>query len=246
MRFELLGKEGAPSLMLIPGLGVSYEIFLPLVELLKDKFRIIAVQVDGFTLGEQTRFTSVDDQAAQTITFIRNRFDGHLDGAYGLSLGGKILSRILERNEVTIDHAILDAAPLLPLPKWLVGPLRYYQSYNVWTCYHWTGFWRRVFHSHYFDVLLDECRKTFPYGGRRAVLDGYKSVYTNKLESIHGADIHFWYGTKEAFVAKPQMEHLQKLCPELHVAVFPGSNHGQLLVDHPDEVAQRIEKIVLP
>lgn len=53
MRFELLGKEGAPSLMLIPGLGVSYEIFLPLVELLKDKFRITAVQVDGFTLGEQ-------------------------------------------------------------------------------------------------------------------------------------------------------------------------------------------------
>ena len=246
MRFELLGKEGAPSLMLIPGLGVSYEIFLPLVELLKDKFRIIAVQVDGFTLGEQTRFTSVDDQAAQAAAFVRERFDGHLDGAYGLSLGGKILSRILERDEVAIDHAILDAAPLLPLPKWLVGPLRYYQSYNVWTCYHWTGFWRRVFHSHYFDVLLDECRKTFPYGGRRAVLDGYKSVYTNKLESIHGADIHFWYGTKEAFVAKPQMEHLQKLCPELHVAVFPGSNHGQLLVDHPDEVAQRIEKIVLP
>lgn len=246
MRFELLGKEGAPSLMLIPGLGVSYEIFLPLVELLKEKFRIIAVQVDGFTLGEQTRFTSVDDQAAQAIAFIRNRFDGHLDGAYGLSLGGKILSRMLERDEVTIDHAILDAAPLLPLPKWLVGPLRYYQSYNVWTCYHWTGFWRWVFHSHYFDVLLDECRKTFPYGGRRAVLDGYKSVYTNKLESIHGADIHFWYGTKEAFVAKPQVEHLQKIYPALHVEVFPKSNHGQLLVDHPDEVAKRMERIVLP
>ena len=246
MKFELLGKEGAHSLMLIPGLGVSYEIFLPLVELLKDKFQIIAVQVDGFTLGEQTRFTSVDDQAAQAIAFIRERFDGHLDGAYGLSLGGKILSRMLERDEVTIDHAILDAAPLLPLPSWLVGPLRYYQSYNVWTCYHWTGFWRRVFHSHYFDVLLDECRKTFPYGGRRAVLDGYKSVYTNKLESIHGADIHFWYGTKEAFVAKPQVEHLQKIYPALHVEVFPKSNHGQLLVDHPDEVAQRIEKIVQP
>ena len=246
MDFKLLGKEGAPSLMLIPGLGVSYEIFLPLVELLKDKFRIIAVQVDGFTLDKQTRFTSVDDQAAQAIAFIRERFDGHLDGAYGLSLGGKILSRMLERDEVTIDHAVLDAAPLLPLPKWLVGPLRYYQSFNVWTCYRWTGFWRWVFHSHYFDVLLDECRKTFPYGGRRAVLDGYKSVYTNKLESIHGADIHFWYGTKEAFVAKPQAEHLQKIYPAVHVEVFPKSNHGQLLVDHPDEVASRIGKIVLP
>ena len=246
MDFKLLGKEGAPSLMLIPGLGVSYEIFLPLVELLKDKFRIIAVQVDGFTLGKQTCFTSVDDQAAQAIAFIRDHLDGHLDGAYGLSLGGKILSRMLERDEVTIDHAVLDAAPLLPLPKWLVGPLRYYQSFNVWTCYRWTGFWRWVFHSHYFDVLLDECRKTFPYGGRRAVLDGYKSVYTNKLESIHGADIHFWYGTKEAFVAKPQAEHLQKIYPAVHIEVFPKSNHGQLLVDHPDEVARRMEAIALP
>ena len=243
MDFKLLGKEGAPSLMLIPGLGVSYEIFLPLMKLLKDKFQIIAVQVDGFTLGRQTQFTSVDDQAAQAIAFIRERFDGHLDGAYGLSLGGKILSRILERNEIVIDHAFMDAAPLLPLPKWSVDPLRYYQSWNVWTCYHWTGFWKWVFHSHYFDVLLEECRKVWPSGKGKAVRDGYKDVYTNKLESIHGADIHFWYGTKEAFVAKPQAKHLLKLCPEAHVEVFPGMNHGQLLVDHPEEIARRIQQL---
>lgn len=240
MDFKLFGKEGAPSLMLIPGLGVSYEIFLPLIDLLKDEFRIIAVQVDGFTLGVQTKFTSIDDQAAQVIAHIKDRYDGHLDCAYGLSLGGKILSRVLERNEITIGHAILDAAPLLPLPGWLVGPLRYYQCANVWTCYHWTGFWRRVFNSHYFDVLLDECRKVYPFGGGRAVLDGYKSVYTNKLESIHGADIHYWHGTLEAFVARPQAEHLKKLYPDVKVEVFPRMNHGQLLVDHPEEVAKRI------
>ena len=244
MDFKVYGKEEAPTLMLIPGLGVSYEIFLPLMDLLKDKFRIIAVQVDGFTLGVHTKFTSIDDQAAQVIAHIKDRYDGHLDGAYGLSLGGKILSRVLERDEVTIDHAVLDAAPLLPLPKWLVGPLRYYQCANVWTCYHWTGFWRWVFHSHYFDVLLDECRKVYPYGGGRAVLDGYKSVYTNKLESIHGADIHFWHGLLEAFVAKPQVEHLKTLCPEVHVEVFPKMNHGQLLMDHPEEVAKRLTEMI--
>jgi pimeloyl-ACP methyl ester carboxylesterase len=244
MDFKRFGKEGAPTLMLIPGLGVSYEIFLPLIDLLKDDFDIIAVQVDGFTLGRYTRFTSIDDQAAQVIAFVKEQFGGHLDCAYGLSLGGKILSRVLERNEIAVDHAILDAAPLLPLPNWLVGPLRYYQCANVWTCYHWTGFWRRVFHSHYFDVLLDECRKVYPYGGGQAVLDGYKSVYTNKLESISGPDIHFWYGTKEAFAAKPQAEHLKKLCPAVHIEIFPQMNHGQLLVDHPDEVARRVA--VLP
>lgn len=240
MDFKIYGNIEAPTLLLIPGLGVSYEIFLPLITLLEERFRIIAVQVDGFTIGVNTRFTSVDDQAGQIIGFVRQHCGGRLNSAYGLSLGGKILSRILERNEIIISHAIMDAAPLLPLPRWLVGPLRHYQSYNVWTCYHWTGFWKRVFHSHYFDVLLDECRKVFPFGGRQAVLDGYKDVYTNKLESISGADIQFWYGTKEAFVAKPQVRHLLSLCQDARITVFPGMNHGQLLIDHPEEVARRI------
>lgn len=227
--------------MLIPGLGVSYEIFLPLVGLLEDRFHIIAVEVDGFTLDRHTDFTSVDDQASQIVEYVKEHHDGHLDVAYGLSLGGKILSRVLERNEVVIDHAVMDAAPLLPLPRWLVGPLRYLQYANVWTCYHWTGFWRWVFRSHYFDVLLDECRKVYPFGGSKAVLDGYKSVYTSKLGSITGADIHYWYGTLEAFVAKPQAKHLKALCPEAHIEVFKGLNHGQLLIDHPDQVAERIK-----
>ncbi len=240
MKFNIYGEIGRPTLFLLPGLGVSHEIFFPLIERLKDHFYIVTAGVDGFILGEPSRFTSVDDQARQANRYVQENLGGRLDVAYGLSLGGKILSRMLERNEIVIDHAIMDAAPLLPLPKWSVNPLRYYQCANVWTCYHWTGFWRWVFHSHYFDVLLDECRKVYPYGGGRAVLDGYKDVYTNKLESITGPDIHFWYGTKEAFVAKPQAEHLLALCPEAHIQVFKGMNHGQFLVDHPDEVAQKI------
>ena len=243
MTFNTFGKPDNKPLLLIPGLGVSYEIFLPLIDLLQDDYYIVAAGIDGFLLGQESRFTSIDDQSTQIIEYVKKKLNGHLSIAYGLSLGGKILSRILERNEIVIDHAIMDAAPLLPLPKWSVDPLRYYQSFNVWTCYHWTGFWKWVFHSHYFDVLLDECKKVWPYGKGKAVRDGYKDVYTHKLESIHGADIHFWYGSKEAFVAKPQVEHLVKLHPDTHVEVFPGMNHGQLLVDHPDEVARRIKKI---
>ena len=243
MNFKTFGNIGAPALLLIPGLGVSYEIFRPLIGMLEDRFHVIAVQVDGFTLNRHTEFTSIDDQARQVVEYINKSLGGHLDIAYGLSLGGKILSMILERDEVTIEHAILDAAPLLPLPRWLVGPLKYLQCANVWSCYHWTGFWRWVFHSHYFDVLLDECKKTYPFGGSKAVLDGYTSVYTTKLESISGQDIHYWYGTKESFVAKPQVRHLKTLYPDTKIEIFKGMNHGQILVDHPEEVASRITRM---
>lgn len=240
MCFKTFGNKGLPSLLLIPGLGVSYEIFLPLISMLEDRFHVVAVQVDGFTLGMNTEFTSIDNQARQVNEYIKKNLGGCLDIAYGLSLGGKILSRILERNEVMIKHSIMDAAPLLPLPQWLVGPLKYLQCANVWSCYHWTGFWRSFFHSHYFDVLLDECKKVYPFGGSKAVLDGYESVYTTELESISGNDIHYWYGTKESFVAKPQVKHLIRLHRDITVEVFKGMNHGQLLIDRPKEVADRI------
>lgn len=243
MDFKIFGKVGEPTIMLIPGLGVSYEIFLPLIGILEDNFHIIAAQVDGFTMGKHTAFTSVDDQAGQVIGYIKEQFDGKIECAYGLSLGGKILSRVLERGEVAIGHSVMDAAPLLLLPGWMVKPLSYTQAANVWSCYHWTGFWRWVFHSHYFDVLLDECRKVYPYGGVRSVLDGYKSVYTSKLESIPNSDIHYWYGTKEAFVAKHQADHLRSICPSVRIEIFDKMNHGQLLIDHPEEIARRIEEL---
>ncbi|MBP3426278.1 MAG: alpha/beta hydrolase [Rikenellaceae bacterium] len=244
MEFVTFHNSERPTVMLIPGLGVSYEIFMPLVELLKSHYNIVAVQVDGFTLGRRTSFTTIDHQAAQVIDHINERYNGRVDCIYGLSMGGKILSRILERDEVVVAHAIMDAAPLIALPHWLVGPLRYLQCANVWSCFYMRGFWRWVFGSRYFDVLLDECRKTYPWGGGRAVLDGYKSVYASTLRSLRGGDVHYWYGTKEAFVARPQVRHLLRLCPKAHVEMFRGMNHGQLLIECPEEIARRIEIIL--
>lgn len=244
MNFVSFHKANSPTVMLIPGLGVSYELFLPLIELFKEQYSIIVVEVDGFILGRHTRFSSIDDQASQIIRYVQKEQCGAIDCVYGLSMGGKILSRLLERNEITIKHAVMDAAPLVALPRWLVGPLRYMQACNVWTCFHWEKFWKCVFHSHYFDVLLSECKKIYPYGGIRSVLDGYKSIYSSTLRNIYGKDIHYWYGSKESFVAKAQVKHLLRLQPATKVTVFSGLNHGQLLIDYPEEVAKRIDSIV--
>ncbi len=66
MDFKLFGKEEGATLLVIPGLGVSYEIFVPLIERLRERFRIVAVEVDGFVLGKHTRFTSIDDRHPAT------------------------------------------------------------------------------------------------------------------------------------------------------------------------------------
>ena len=40
MKFNIYGEKGRPTLFLLPGLGVSHEIFLPLINILKDNFHI--------------------------------------------------------------------------------------------------------------------------------------------------------------------------------------------------------------
>ena len=47
MTFNTYGDSKHPTLLLIPGLGVSFEIFLPLIELMKTQYRIVAVGIDG-------------------------------------------------------------------------------------------------------------------------------------------------------------------------------------------------------
>ena len=53
MTFNTYGNKENQSLLLIPGFGVSYEIFLPLIELLKDisvvlDVPLISVQNSGY------------------------------------------------------------------------------------------------------------------------------------------------------------------------------------------------------
>ena len=59
MTFNTYGDKGNPSLLLIPGLGVSYEIFLPLIDILKDRYQIVAAGIDGFLLGKESAFRGI-------------------------------------------------------------------------------------------------------------------------------------------------------------------------------------------
>ena len=107
-----------------------------------------------------------------------------------------------------------------------------------------SGFFKWLFRSHYFDTLLDELAKVYPSGYGRAVRDAYKSIYTSRLECVRITDIHYWYGQHESSVAKYMFRHLATLAPHCHITRFPRMQHGQLVIDHPDRVAQLLMEII--
>ena len=97
MTFNTYGDKASPSLLLIPGLGVSYELFLPLIDILKDRFHIVAVGIDGFMLGKESAFTSVDDQAGQIIAYVEV-FPGMNHGQFLIDHPEEVAGRIRRLN----------------------------------------------------------------------------------------------------------------------------------------------------
>ena len=99
MLFNTFGHPSNKTLLLVHGLGVSYQVFDALIRCLQPRYRIIAVQVDGFLIDDENKpvssvFTSIDDQVDQLVRHIRTTYNGHLDAAYGLSMGGCIVGKL--------------------------------------------------------------------------------------------------------------------------------------------------------
>lgn len=247
MHFKEFGQADNPKLLLIHGLGVSWRIFLPIIEALQDRYSIITPLLDGHIVDESytnhTTFTTVDDQAKQICNYIKENHNGRLHCAYGISLGGGILARVSEMSLIEIRHLIIDAGPILPTNALLANIATYFQVCNVWCTFHFNKLYRFLFRSsHYFTFSIDEVKTVYPAGGSRTIINVYHSLFNYKLNNLGHSDIHYWYGAKEAFMFKRCANHILNIAPDTTVEVFPKMNHAQLLIDYPEEVVKRIEK----
>lgn len=115
MQFNEFGKEDGKVLMLLPGTGCTWELnFKYVIDKLKEKYHIIAVNYDGFETDStlRTDFTDMLTITGKIEDYIKEKYDGHIDGCYGSSLGGSFVGQMFARNKVHIDHGFLGGSDL--------------------------------------------------------------------------------------------------------------------------------------
>lgn len=96
MKTVEFGKENKDVIVLLHGGGLSWWNYREAAELLKDRFHIVMPILDGHT-GSDTSFTSVENNAKEILSYIDERFGGHILLAGGLSLGGQVLVEMLSQ-----------------------------------------------------------------------------------------------------------------------------------------------------
>ena len=106
--------------MLFPGTCCYWKNnFGHVLDLLQQHFYTLVVSYSGFDETENTTFVSELDETEKIEAFIKERFDGKIFAAYGCSLGGSVVSLLVSRQNVHIDHAMIGSSDMDQAPKWL-------------------------------------------------------------------------------------------------------------------------------
>ena len=113
MRYKEYGKENSQAVIFLHGGGLSWWNYREEAELLKNDYHVILPILDGHA-GSDAHFTTIENNAAEIIAFIKENLDGRVFFIGGLSLGGQILLEMLSQQGDICQHALVESAMVIP------------------------------------------------------------------------------------------------------------------------------------
>ena len=131
MQFTEMGLDGGKTLVLLPGTACTWQVnFMRVIDALAERYHLICVNYDGFEGDHSVCFTSVPEVCAKIEDYLIERHSGHVDGAYGSSLGGSFAALLVQHGRVHVDHAFIGSSDLdqgspvvARIATWIVGPM---------------------------------------------------------------------------------------------------------------------------
>lgn len=108
MHITEYGAEHARTLLFLPCTAEPVWAFSATVALLARRWHVFQVSYDGHEPAYPGDFLSVEQTVAEIMLCLRSRGITWLDAAYGCSLGGACLTRLLALGELPVGRAIID------------------------------------------------------------------------------------------------------------------------------------------
>jgi hypothetical protein len=109
-----MGKRDGKTLLLLPGTACTWEInYHTVIGRLAEQYHLICVNYNGFDDKKAARpFTDMLTVTRKMENYILKRHSGHVDGAYGSSLGGSFVALLIQRRRIHIDHGFIGSSDL--------------------------------------------------------------------------------------------------------------------------------------
>ena len=245
MHYVEYGKENNNIILLLHGGGLSWWNYEDTAKSLQKDFHIILPILDGHAESDKP-FTTIEDNAAEIITFIDTHFGGSVFMIGGLSLGGQILLEILSQRNNICKYAIIESALVIPskITHSMIKPA-FGSCYGL-IQYKW--FSKLQFKSLKIKPGLFDCYYKDTCDISKNDMIAFlqaNSLYSLK-ESIKSceAKVFVFVGEKENNTMLKSAEMIHQTLRNSFLQVIPKLYHGEFSINHGKDYANKIREII--
>ena len=244
MKYKEYGKGNQKTVVLLHGGGLSWWNYREAAELLQGNYHVILPILDGHA-GSDRGFTSIEDNAAEIIDFIRSDLGSSVYLLGGLSLGAQVTLEMLSQQGDICEHAIIESAAVIPskVTHVMLKPTLAC-SYGL-IKQNW--FARLQFKSLkikdelFADYYRDTCAITKE--DMSAFLRANTSYTLKESVKNSTADVRAYYGEKETRGIKKSAEKIKEMLPTATVIELSGMVHGDFSINHTEDYAKAIRSL---
>ena len=249
MRVLEYGAEHEKTLLFLPCTAEPEWAFADSVVLLAQDYHVMQVVYDGHG-GTGEDFVSVEKTVDEITAWLKARGISRLDAAYGCSLGGACLTRLLALGGLPVGRAIIDAGITpyrLPLFVRGLACLRDFLGFRL------VAKSRRILEAAYPPE-----RWTLPgrdpakeYDALTAYLKTYSSRTVRRIfwsannyslppkPAETDCRMIYWYGDEEKQARHANIRFIKQYFPHARTRGIPKMEHAELVMLHPQEFYRR-------
>lgn len=88
MKFETLGEEDHPAILMFPGMLCSSKSMMPIAERMSRQYDVILAVYDGYD-GTGSVYHPAQEEAERTLQWLKEHDISSLAMAHGTSMGGR-------------------------------------------------------------------------------------------------------------------------------------------------------------
>ena len=233
------GQQNPNVIMLLHGGGLSWWNYRDVAQKLAEQYHVVLPVLDGHA-DSDAPFTTIEDNAAELISYIDTHFGGQILAIGGLSLGGQIAAEMLSQRKDICQYALLESALVKPmkLTHALIGPT-FGMSYGLIN-QRWFAKMQAAYlgvpTALFDDYFRDTCK--ISKADMIAFLKA-NSIYTIKPSlSETAAKVKIVAGAKEQKNIRDSAKLLHKAIPGSSMEILSGLRHGDLSINKPEQYAR--------
>lgn len=249
------GQDRPRTLLFLPCTAEPTWAFAGAVEALAENWHIFQVVYEGHEPEYPGDFVSVEQTVAEITAELKARGLSQLDAAYGCSLGGACLTRLLALGELPVGRAIIDGGIT---PYQLPFLLR-----KILLLRDILGFKLAAGNRSILEAAFPPERFTIPGHDSRKeydAIEAYLKTYSNRtirnifwsgnnyalppIPAKSAAKITYWYGDDEKKDRKADIRFIKHYFPQARIHGIPKMAHAELVMIHPEEFRRYAEKFL--